>query len=58
MFHIIIMYLTYLQQHQKSETQGLTVIEAMASNIVPVVIEDEAFNGTVIDNLNGYSFQN
>ena len=41
----------------KSETQGLTVIEAMASNIVPVVIEDEAFNGTVVNNLNGIVFK-
>lgn len=41
----------------KSETQGLTVIEAMASNVVPVVIEDEAFNGTVINNLNGIIFK-
>lgn len=41
----------------KSETQGLTVIEAMASNIVPVVIADEAFNGTVINNLNGIVFK-
>ena len=41
----------------KSETQGLTVIEAMASNVVPVVIEDEAFNGTVVNNLNGIIFK-
>lgn len=40
----------------KSETQGLTVIEAMASNVVPIVIEDEAFNGTVINGINGYVF--
>ncbi len=41
----------------KSETQGLTVIEAMASNIVPVVIKDEAFHGTVINDLNGFVFE-
>lgn len=41
----------------KSETQGLTVIEAMASNVVPVVIDDEAFLSTVTDNLNGYIFK-
>ena len=29
----------------------------MASNIVPVVIEDEAFNGTVVNNLNGIVFK-
>ena len=27
-----------------TETQGLTVIEAMASSLVPICIEDEAFN--------------
>ena len=41
----------------KSETQGLTVIEAMASNLVPIVIEDDAFQGTVTDKLNGYIFK-
>ena len=40
----------------KSETQGLTIIEAMASNVVPIVIEDEAFHGTVINGINGYVF--
>ena len=41
----------------KSETQGLTVIEAMASNVIPIVIEDDAFNGTVIDGINGFIFK-
>lgn len=41
----------------KSETQGLTVIEAMASNVIPLVINDEAFSGTVINNLNGLIFE-
>lgn len=41
----------------KSETQGLTVIEAMASNVVPIVIEDDAFYGTVIDGINGFIFK-
>ena len=41
-----------------SETQGLTVIEAMASNIVPVVINDTAFQGTVTHELNGFIFNN
>ncbi len=39
-----------------SETQGLTVIEAMASNVVPLVINDEAFQGTVINKINGFIF--
>ena len=41
----------------KSETQGLTVIEAMASDVVPVVIEDDAFIGTVTNKLNGIIFR-
>lgn len=41
----------------KTETQGLTVIEAMASNLPSVCIEDEAFQGTVINELNGYIFK-
>lgn len=41
----------------KSETQGLTVIEAMASDVVPLVINDEAFVGTVINRLNGLIFE-
>ena len=40
----------------KSETQGLTVIEAMASGTPPICIDDESFRNTVIDNLNGRIF--
>lgn len=39
-----------------TETQGLTVIEAMASGVVPLCIEDESFVNTVIDGLNGRIF--
>ena len=39
-----------------SETQGLTVIEAMAASLPTVCINDESFNITVIDNLNGLIF--
>ncbi len=39
-----------------TETQGLTVIEAMASSITPVCIDDEAFHSMVTDGLNGYFF--
>ncbi|MBQ6324185.1 MAG: glycosyltransferase [Bacilli bacterium] len=42
----------------KSETQGLTVIEAMASNIMPLCIKDEAFESMVTDELNGLFFTN
>ena len=40
-----------------TETQGLTVIEAMASGIVPVCIEDESFGIAVVDGLNGRIFK-
>jgi len=42
----------------KSETQGLTVIEAMAAGIVPLCIDDEAFKTVIVDGLNGVLFQN
>ena len=41
-----------------SETQGLTVIEAMAASLPVVCINDESFTETVIDNLNGLVFKN
>ena len=41
-----------------TETQGLTVIEAMASSVPALCIDDESFKGTVIDNLNGKIFKN
>ena len=41
----------------QSETQGLTVIEAMAAALPIVCINDESFTNTVIDNLNGLSFK-
>ena len=37
----------------KTETQGLTIIEAMASSVVPICMEDEAFKSMVTDELNG-----
>lgn len=40
-----------------TETQGLTVIEAMASEVTPICIEDESFQNTVIDDLNGKLFK-
>lgn len=41
-----------------TETQGLTVIEAMAASKPVVAIDDEAFNSVVIDGLNGRIFPN
>ena len=39
-----------------TETQGLTVIEAMAAGVAPICIEDESFVNTVVDGLNGRIF--
>lgn len=41
----------------KTETQGLTIIEAMASNVVPLCMKDEAFISMVTDELNGLFFE-
>lgn len=41
-----------------TETQGLTVIEAMAAGVVPLCIKDESFLGTVTHELNGLIFNN
>lgn len=40
-----------------TETQGLTVIEAMASGIPPICIDDESFRSVVVDGLNGKIFK-
>ena len=40
-----------------TETQGLTVIEAMAASLPVVCLDDEAFNSIVINDLNGYLFK-
>ena len=39
-----------------TETQGLTVIEAMAASLPVVCIDDESFTDTVINGLNGLVF--
>lgn len=39
-----------------TETQGLTIIEAMAASLPSLCINDESFQNTVIDDLNGYLF--
>ncbi len=41
-----------------TETQGLTVIEAMAATLPVVALNDESFRNVVIDDLNGYLFNN
>jgi len=41
-----------------TETQGLTVIEAMAASVPVVALDDESFNNTVINGLTGYLFKN
>lgn len=40
-----------------TETQGLTIIEAMAASLPALTIDDESFSGTVIDELNGFLFK-
>lgn len=41
-----------------TETQGLTVIEAMAASLPVICIEDESFSNVVINHLNGRTFTN
>lgn len=41
----------------KSETQGLTVIEAMAAGLPPIAVDDESFNAVIVDGLNGRIFR-
>ena len=41
-----------------TETQGLTVIEAMAASLPVVALDDEAFRNVVVDTLTGYLFKN
>ena len=40
----------------QTETQGLTVIEAMAASLPVICIEDESFSNIVINHLNGRTF--
>lgn len=41
-----------------TETQGLTVIEALAASLPVICIDDDAFKSVVIDNFNGKIFTN
>ncbi len=52
-YHISNLFVTA----SKTETQGLTVIEAMASNVTPVCMRDEAFQSMVTEDLNGVFFE-
>ena len=40
-----------------TETQGLTIIEAMAASVPVVCSDDEAFRDAVVDDLNGFLFK-
>lgn len=40
-----------------TETQGVTVIEALAASLPVVCINDESFNTVIINDLNGYLFK-
>lgn len=42
----------------KTETQGLTVIEAMAASTAVVCADDESFRDVIVDGLNGFLFKN
>lgn len=48
---------TVFTSASKTETQGLTIIEAMASNVVPVCMRDEAFLSMVTEDLDGLFFE-
>lgn len=41
-----------------TETQGLTLIEAMSTSMPVVCVDDESFKNTVINGLNGFIFKN
>ena len=41
-----------------TETQGLTVIESLASSTPVVCIDDDSFKNVIIDDVNGYTFKN
>ena len=47
-----------LTSFSKTETQGLTIIEALASSIPTVCINDKSFSDVIKNNYNGYLFNN
>ena len=42
----------------RTETQGLTVIEAMAASTPVVCVNDESFRDVIVEGLNGFLFKN
>jgi len=52
-YHLADIFLTA----SHTETQGLTVIEAMASGSVPVCVKDESFENAIIDKVDGMLFE-
>ena len=40
----------------KTETQGLTILEAMAASVPVIALNDDAFNEVIVDDLNGFLF--
>ena len=40
-----------------TETQGLTLLEAMAAGVPVVALDDDAFREVIVDDLNGYLFK-
>lgn len=42
----------------KSETQGLTYIEALANGLVEICLKDDAIDGVIEDGYNGFIFEN
>ena len=53
-YHIAYIFVTA----SVTETQGLTVIEAMSASLPVVAINDESFNTVITNDLNGYLFNN
>ena len=51
-YHLMDVFSTF----SVTETQGLTVLEALASSIPVVAIKDDSFEGTIKNNKNGYLF--
>ena len=51
-YHLMDVFSTF----STTETQGLTVLEALASSIPVVAIKDDSFEGVIKNNKNGYLF--
>lgn len=51
-YHLMDVFSTF----STTETQGLTVLEALASSVPVVAIKDDSFEGVIKNNKNGYLF--